>query len=212
MGLGAGRIKPRLLRFPERHTLQTVLSGVVMALARRSVLSNPASLVSLALLGLASCTGGAPRGSETRDAAGADTTSATSTGAGWEGRLTLRGTLEGGRSVAGTLDVTPLTAGSPERTATESRVRQTYPSYSGPYLGARLALGGNGDSVRGEFTCAHGPSSPPPLVCEPSAPLAGLEHATLVVQPSGRAVLTGSHGEGVTVVSGRFTWERSGTP
>ena len=59
------------------------------------------------------------------------------------------------------------------------------------------------------MTCANNPATPPALVCHPAAPIPSLRDAALVVQPDGRAMLSGSHGEGVTAEYGRFTWERT---
>lgn len=128
----------------------------------------------------------------------------------WTGPYQLRGQLEGNRPVTGTLTLDALTAGAAEYEATRTRVRQTYPAYEGPYYGAQLHLAAGADTLRGSFTCAHGPAAQPPLVCEPTVPMAGLEQATLVMQPGGRALLTGSHGEGVSVAYGRFTWNLAG--
>jgi hypothetical protein len=89
---------------------------------------------------------------------------------------------------------------------TQRRVRRTYPEYAGPFYSAQLTIMAGRDTIRGDLTCAHGPADRPPLVCEPVAPLTGLEGAALVVRLDGRAVLMGSHGEGVSTEYGRFTW------
>lgn len=140
---------------------------------------------------------------DTSTAATADPASPT-----WTGRYALRGTIEGNRQAAGTLTVTPLEPGSATHDSTRQRIRGTYPSYAGPLYRAELALAA-GDSVRSTFTCANSPATPPSLVCHPAAPIPQLRDAALVVQPDGRATLSGSHGEGVTAEYGRFTWERT---
>lgn len=157
----------------------------------------------------ATAAGGAAPGASSGTPSGASS-GASPAGAAWAGPYQLRGQLEGGRSVSGTLTLAPLEQGAPEYAATSDRVRKTYPSYAGPYYTARLQLAG-AEAVDGAFSCAHGPSTPPPLVCNPTSPLKGLENATLVVQPGGRAILTGSHGEGVTVEYGRFSWTPTGS-
>ncbi len=124
----------------------------------------------------------------------------------WRGAYQLRGTLEGSRQASGTLALQPLASGAPDYLAAEARVRQTYPSYAGPLFGAQLSLAAGADTLRGTFSCAHSPATPPALVCHPTTPLRGLESATLVMQPTGRALLTGSHGEGVSIEFGRLTW------
>lgn len=129
--------------------------------------------------------------------------------AGWPGMYSLRGTLEGSRQAVGTLGVEPMAQGSANFAETRARVQQTYPAYAGPFFLARMMLVASGDSTGGEFTCALGPSAEsPPLVCHPRVPLEGLADATLVVQADGRAVLTGSHGEGVSIEYGRFSWAK----
>lgn len=130
----------------------------------------------------------------------------------WKGPYALRGSIEGNRPVSGALALEPLASGAPEYAATRERVRRTYPSYAGPFYAGRLSLAGGpgADTLRGVFTCANSPATPPALVCHPTSPLAGLEDATLVVQPGGRALLTGSHGEGVSVEFGRFSWTEGG--
>jgi hypothetical protein len=170
---------------------------------------RPAAPLALLLLALAAC-GGAPEGDGAvaadapSSAAPAPATPATP--AGWTGPYALRGTLESGTSVTGQLALEPLVAGAAEFDATRQRVRQNYPSYEGPFYRARMTLAGGERPLEGTFTCAHGPATPAPLVCHPTTPLPGLENATLVMQPSGRAVLTGSHGEGVSVEYGRLSW------
>ncbi|MGI9077219.1 MAG: hypothetical protein ACR2G6_07815 [Gemmatimonadaceae bacterium] len=168
----------------------------------------------LAALLCSACGGGSgdtagTAASRTSDTAVAATATAPSAPIDWAGTFSLGGTLEGGRQADGTLEVAPMAQGLADFERTRSRVRQTYPEYAGPLFLARLRLGGNGDSTRGEFTCALGPSAEsPPLVCEPKAPIRNLSDATLVVQANGRAVLTGSHGEGVSIEYGRFTWRK----
>jgi hypothetical protein len=135
-------------------------------------------------------------------------TGRTAAQAGWVGRYVVRGTTEDGGQATGTLAVLPLEPGSADYDSTNQRVRRTYPSYAGPLYRADLALAAR-DSLQSSFTCADSPASPPSLVCHPTAPLAGLHDAALIVQPDGRAVLSGSHGEGVTVQYGRFSWERA---
>jgi hypothetical protein len=134
----------------------------------------------------------------------------------WKGPYELRGSIEGNRPVSGALALEALASGAPAYAATRERVRRTYPSYDGPFYTGRLSLAGGAggagaDTLRGEFTCANSPAMPPALVCHPTTPLTGLEDATLVVQPGGRAVLTGSHGEGVSVEFGRFSWTERGS-
>lgn len=187
---------------------------------------RPRSRVLVAAAGLGTALAAGCGGSPSSDTAAADTAggvgtpgaavepsaapAAPATGAAWSGPYQLRGQIEGGRSVAGTLTLAPLDAGAAEYAAASTRVRQTYPSYAGPYYTARMELAASADTLRGTFSCAHGPASPPPLVCHPTTPLTGLENATLVMQPGGRAVLTGSHGEGVSVEFGRLSWTASG--
>lgn len=174
--------------------------------------SRPTVPLALLLLALAACAG-APEGDAagaardaTASAAPASAPAEPAASAGWTGPYALRGTLESGTSVTGQLALEPLVAGAAEFDATRQRVRQNYPSYEGPYYRARMTLAGGERPLEGTFTCAHGPATPAPLVCHPTAPLPGLENATLVMQPSGRAVLTGSHGEGVSVEYGRLSW------
>jgi hypothetical protein len=124
------------------------------------------------------------------------------------GRYALRGTIEGNRQATGTLAVTAFEPGSAAYDSTRRRVRATYPTYTGPLYRAELVLVA-GDSVRSTFTCANNPDPLPSLVCHPVAPIPQLRDAALVVQPDGRATLSGSHGEGVTVEYGRFSWERA---
>lgn len=140
---------------------------------------------------------------DTLGAAPADTTPP-----GWIGRYALRGTIEGNQQAAGTLAVTMLEPGSAAHDSTRQRVRGTYPTYDGPLYRAELVLIA-GDSVRSTFTCANNPATPPSLVCHPAAPIPQLRDAALVVQPDGRATLSGSHGEGVTAEYGKFSWERA---
>lgn len=129
---------------------------------------------------------------------------------GWNGRYAMRGTIEGSRQATAMLEVEPLTPGAAELEATRTRVRRTYPTYEGPFYRSRLLLVEGADTVRSTLTCAHGPAAAPPLVCQPTSPIRGLEAATLVLQPEGRAVLTGSHGEGVSVEYARLNWTRDG--
>lgn len=183
-----------------------------------SLRSLAPSVLALTLL-LSACSGGDDRAAGTGDsmpaaaplpagAAPATAPAATS----WAGPHDVRGTIEGGRSVTGVLDIAPLDSGAAEFARTSARVRSTYPAYAGPYFSARLALAaGAADSILGTFGCANGPASTPPLVCDPVTPIKGLENATLVMQPDGRAILTGSHGEGVTIEYGRFSWSRRGS-
>lgn len=184
-----------------------------------SPFSGSCSLIVAVAALCSACGDGRSSAAAARDSAGA---AATSTPAAqgsatptvndrWIGPYQLRGQLEGGRSVTGTLTLTPLESGTPDFTTASTRVRQTYPSYEGPYYSARMELATSADSLRGTFSCAHGPSQPPPLVCHPTSPIAGLENATLVMQPAGRAILTGSHGEGVSVEFGRFSWTAAGS-
>jgi hypothetical protein len=129
----------------------------------------------------------------------------------WNGQYALTGTIDQNRQATGTLAAERLEASAPLFDPTRQRVRRTYPAYDGPFYAARLEIVAGTDSIRGDLTCAHGPAAPPPLVCEPVAPLTGLEGASLVVRPDGRAVLTGSHGEGVSKEYARFSWiARSG--
>lgn len=123
----------------------------------------------------------------------------------WAARYTLRGTIEGNRQASGTLVIEPLTDGDSLYADARARVRRRYPAYAGPLYVARLALEQEPPSTI-TFTCAHGPAARPPLVCEPRSPVPRLEQAALVVRPDGTALLTGSHGEGVTIDYGRFTW------
>ena len=136
---------------------------------------------------------------------GAGAPAAVSGGA-WTGAYQLRGTLDKSRQASGTLTLQPLASGAAGHADAEARVRQTYPAYAGPYYAAELALIAAADTLRGTLSCAHGPATPPNLVCHPTTPLRGLENATLVMQPGGRALLTGSHGEGVSVEYGRLNW------
>lgn len=126
----------------------------------------------------------------------------------WAGRYALRGTIEGNRQATGALVVMLLEPGSAAHDSTRDRVRRTYPSYDGPLYRGALTLAA-GDSVRSTFTCANSPSTPPSLVCHPSAPIPGVRDASLVVQPNGSASLSGSHGEGVTAEYGKFRWDRA---
>jgi hypothetical protein len=126
----------------------------------------------------------------------------------WTGTYALRGSLQGTRQAAGTLEVEPLVAGGAMYESTRRRVQRIYPAYDGPFYAARLTVVQGSDTLRGTLTCAHGPAAAPPLVCDPTSPLPGLEDATLVAQPDNRAIMTGSHGEGVSVEYARFTWER----
>lgn len=126
----------------------------------------------------------------------------------WTGRYALRGTIEGNRQAAGALVVVLLEPGSAAHDSTRNRVRRTYPSYDGPLYRGELMLAA-GDSLRSTFTCANSPSTPPSLVCHPSVPIPAVRDASLVVQPDGRASLSGSHGEGVTEEYGKFRWERA---
>jgi hypothetical protein len=165
---------------------------------------------SIALLIIAAACGKGG-GAGDSSAAGGDsiaTPPADTTPTGWVGRYALRGTLEGSRQATGAVGVTRLEPGSAAHDSTQQRVRATYPSYDGPLYRAELAIAA-GDSVRSTFTCANSPSTPPALVCHPSAPIPQLRDAALVMQPDGRATLSGSHGEGVTAEYGTFTWERS---
>ena len=175
--------------------------------------------LALALLACAACgtsgddaQAGEGAGAPPAAASGAaeSTAAAPPAAAGWKGPYDLRGSLEGSRQVSGALALEPLASGAPEHAATRERVRRTYPSYEGPFYTGRLSLAGGADTLRGVFTCAHNPSTPPALVCHPATPLTGLEDATLVMQPGGRAVLTGSHGEGVSIEFGRFSWTEGG--
>lgn len=172
---------------------------------------------SFVIAALSLTAGGCSREAPPADAGAADTASPATTaaatpsaagtgGAAWAGPYRLRGTLEGSRQASGTLALQPLARGAAGYAEAETRVQQTYPSYAGPYYGAELSLVAGADTLRGTFSCAHGPATPPNLVCQPTAPLRGLESATLVMQPGGRAVLTGSHGEGVSVEYGRLNW------
>jgi hypothetical protein len=179
--------------------------------------------LALALLACAACgtssddtESGAQPGAQ--PAAASDTQAGAATaqpaaGGEWKGPYALRGSIEGNRPVSGALALEPLASGAPEYATTRERVRRTYPSYEGPFYTGRLSLAGSAgaDTLRGVFTCANSPATPPALVCHPTTPLTGLEDATLVVQPGGRAVLTGSHGEGVSVEFGRFSWTEGGS-
>lgn len=167
--------------------------------------------LTIAALTCAACSGEqpAPR-ADSASAAGSDGAAAAAAAA-WTGPYQLRGTLEGGRQASGALTLQPLATGAAGYGAAEARVKQTYPSYAGPYYDAELSLAAGTDTLRGNFSCAHGPATPPNLVCHPTTPLRGLENATLVMQPAGRAVLTGSHGEGVSVEYGRLNWTTGST-
>lgn len=124
----------------------------------------------------------------------------------WVARYVLRGTVERSRQATGTLVVDSLPSTAPRQIAAAERVRRMYPTYDGPLYVAQLVLAAEQDTTGAELTCAHGPAEPPPLVCVPETPLAGLEHASLVVEPDGDATLTGSHGEGVRVEYARLRW------
>ena len=165
------------------------------------------------LLACAACAGpAADAPAETGAAAdAAPAASAATVVAAWTGPYALRGAIEGNRPVSGTLTLTPLATGAPEYAAASAEVRRTYPDYAGPFYGARMALAAGADTLDGAFHCAHSPATPPALVCHPTAPLKGLAAATLVMQPNGRAVLGGSHAEGVSVEFGRFSWTAQGS-
>jgi hypothetical protein len=129
--------------------------------------------------------------------------------ASWRGTYALRGALDKSRTATGTLIVEPLDSIAPTYDSIRRLVRVTYPSYAGPFYTATLSLIAGADTLHSQFSCAHGPTTPPNIVCQPNAPLKGLGSPTLVVQPDGQAVLTGSHTEGVTVDYGRFTWTKA---
>lgn len=126
----------------------------------------------------------------------------------WGGSLSMRGTLEGARQASGTLTLTPLEEGGEHYGQTMARAKRLDPQYTGPLYSARLELLAGEERIEGSLTCALGRGDGRPLVCEPVSPMRGLENATLVVNSDGRAMLTGSHGEGVSAAYGRFTWER----
>lgn len=165
------------------------------------------SMVAVIGVGTAIAGCGRPAEEQVREPAQVGGSVAPSAPRAWPGVYTLRGTTEGNRQTTGMLNVTPMDRGSPRYDETRQRVRRTYPDYEGPFYAAQLVMVVEGtDTSRAELTCAHGPAETPPLVCDPVTPLVDLERASLVVRPNGRAVLTGSHGEGVSIDYGRFTW------
>ncbi len=147
---------------------------------------------------------------DAQDAGAHGSVAATATGGtDWTGSYTLRGTLDKNRPVTGTLMLRALDSAQAAYAPALTMVRRTYPSYNGPLYAATLSLTGSGDNMHSEFSCALGPAAPPNVVCRPSSSLKGLEDAVLVLDPSGQAVLTGSHTEGVTVAYGKLAWTKS---
>lgn len=150
---------------------------------------------------------GALREDDGRDSA-ASVSEPPPTVADWTGHYALRGTIDRSRQATGMLSADQLVPGASHFTATRERVRRSYPEYDGPFYLARLAIVTDSDTTSTELTCAHGPAEPPPLVCEPVTPMAGLTNASLVMRPDGTALVTGSHGEGVRVDYAHLRWTR----
>lgn len=163
----------------------------------------------LGFVAAAACGGERAEQAGTTESASAGAAPPTSESDVWSGPLSMRGTLEGGRQATGTLTVSPLEEGGEYYGETMARAKRVDPEYTGPLYSARLEILAGTERIDGSLTCAHGRGEGRPLVCEPVSPMRGLENATLVVQSNGRAMLTGSHGEGVSAEYGRFTWERS---